>query len=115
MSEYVGTWIYDTAAAKGDYVQLMRLDARTEAGIGWGTHVGLGWAPTLQIRRPGDTTLVGIAGGSFEANATDPESAALFQIGNETTITFTAVGDSAQLYYSTTGWAVVGSKGVTIA
>ena len=31
------------------------------------------------------------------------------------TITFTAVGDSAQLYYSTTGWAVVGSKGVTIA
>lgn len=32
-----------------------------------------------------------------------------------TTITFTAVGDSAQLYYSTTGWAVVGSKGVTIA
>ena len=32
-----------------------------------------------------------------------------------TTITFTNVGDSAQLYYSSTGWAVVGSKGVTIA
>lgn len=32
-----------------------------------------------------------------------------------TTITFTAVGDSVQLYYSTTGWAVIGSKGVTIA
>lgn len=32
-----------------------------------------------------------------------------------TTITFTAVGDSVALYYSTTGWAVIGSKGVTIA
>jgi len=32
-----------------------------------------------------------------------------------TTITFTNVGDSVALYYSTTGWAVVGSKGVTIA
>ena len=31
------------------------------------------------------------------------------------TITFTNVGDSAQLYYSSTGWAVVGFKGVTIA
>ena len=32
------------------------------------------------------------------------------------TITFTNVGDSAQLVYTaTTGWAVVGSKGVTIA
>jgi hypothetical protein len=32
-----------------------------------------------------------------------------------TTVTFTNVGDSVQLYYSTTGWAVIGSKGVTIA
>jgi len=32
-----------------------------------------------------------------------------------TTITFTAVGDSAMLIYTTLGWAVVGSKGVTIA
>lgn len=31
------------------------------------------------------------------------------------TITFTAVGDSATLVYTATGWAVVGSKGVTIA
>ena len=31
------------------------------------------------------------------------------------TITFTAVGDSAMLIYSSAGWAVVGSKGVTIA
>ena len=31
------------------------------------------------------------------------------------TITFTAVGDSVYLIYTATGWAVVGSKGVTIA
>ena len=31
------------------------------------------------------------------------------------TITFTAVGDSVTLAYVSTGWAVVGSKGVTIA
>jgi len=32
-----------------------------------------------------------------------------------TTITFTAVGDGVTLIYTATGWAVVGSKGVTIA
>lgn len=31
------------------------------------------------------------------------------------TITFTAVGDSATLIYTSAGWAIVGSKGVTIA
>ena len=31
------------------------------------------------------------------------------------TITFTAVGDSATLIYTSAGWAIIGSKGVTIA
>jgi hypothetical protein len=31
------------------------------------------------------------------------------------TITFTNVGDSVSLVYTSVGWAVVGSKGVTIA
>jgi hypothetical protein len=31
------------------------------------------------------------------------------------TITFTAVGDSAALIYTATGWAIFGSRGVTIA
>jgi len=31
------------------------------------------------------------------------------------TITFTAVGDSATLIYTSTGWAILGSRGVTIA
>jgi hypothetical protein len=30
------------------------------------------------------------------------------------TITFTAVGDSVYLIYTATGWAIVGSRGVTI-
>ena len=32
-----------------------------------------------------------------------------------TTVTFTAVGDAVTLVYTAAGWAVVGSKGVTIA
>lgn len=32
-----------------------------------------------------------------------------------TTVTFTAVGDAVYMIYTATGWAVVGSKGVTIA
>jgi hypothetical protein len=31
------------------------------------------------------------------------------------TITFTAVGDSAMLVYTSAGWAITGSRGVTIA
>ena len=31
------------------------------------------------------------------------------------TITFTAVGDAVTLIYTSAGWAVIGSKGVTIA
>jgi len=32
-----------------------------------------------------------------------------------TTVTFTNVGDSVLMIYTATGWAVIGSKGVTIA
>jgi hypothetical protein len=31
------------------------------------------------------------------------------------TVTFTAVGDSVSLIYTATGWAITGSRGVTIA
>lgn len=31
------------------------------------------------------------------------------------TITFTAVGDTATLIYTSAGWAIIGSRGVTIA
>jgi hypothetical protein len=31
------------------------------------------------------------------------------------TVTFTAVGDSVSLIYSSAGWAITGSNGVTIA
>jgi hypothetical protein len=32
-----------------------------------------------------------------------------------TTVTFTAVGDSVMLVYTSAGWAIIGSRGVTIA
>lgn len=32
-----------------------------------------------------------------------------------TTVTFTSVGDSVSLIYTSAGWAVIGSRGVTIA
>jgi hypothetical protein len=32
-----------------------------------------------------------------------------------TTITFTAVGDTVTLIYTSAGWAIIGSRGVTIA
>lgn len=31
------------------------------------------------------------------------------------TVTFTAVGDTVMMIYTTAGWAIIGSKGVTIA
>jgi hypothetical protein len=32
-----------------------------------------------------------------------------------TTVTFTAVGDTVMMIYTAAGWAIIGSKGVTIA
>lgn len=51
------------------------------------------------------------------AHAVDGGSAVLTpttKIGFST-ITFTAVGDTATLVYTSAGWAIVGSRGVTIA
>ena len=51
------------------------------------------------------------------AHAVDGGSAVLTpttKIGFST-ITFTAVGDSVMLVYTSAGWAIVGSRGVTIA
>jgi hypothetical protein len=51
------------------------------------------------------------------AHAVDGGSAVLTpttKIGFST-ITFTAVGDTATLVYTSAGWAIIGSRGVTIA
>jgi hypothetical protein len=81
MSKYVGTWVYDTTASKADLVKLMRVEILPDDVNGFGTVVGLGWAPLLRVVKVGDPTLFLTVTGAWEANATNPESAALFQIG----------------------------------
>jgi hypothetical protein len=87
MAQKLGTWVYDTKSSKGDTTKLSRLDIRDEQGRPWGTAVGLGWSPTLEVRRAGDAAIVATVAGAWE-DATD--AAALFSIGDETTITFEA-------------------------
>ena len=78
MAKYVGTWVYDSTASTGDSVKLLRLDIRDSAGVGWGTAVGIGWTPTLEVRNAGDATLVATVTGAWE-DAT--QAAALFSLG----------------------------------
>jgi hypothetical protein len=53
---------------------------------GWGTVVGLGWAPLLRVTKVGVPTLLLTVAGAWEGNVSNPESAALFQIGAEATL-----------------------------
>ena len=79
MSKFVGTWVYSAAASAGDTVKTLRLDVRDRSGVGWGTAVGLGWTPTLEVRLAGDDALVSTITGTWEDGT---QSAALFQIGS---------------------------------
>ena len=81
MSQYVGTWVYDTTASNADLVKLMRVEILPDDVHGFGTVLGLGWAPLLRVVKVGDPTLFLTVTGAWEDNATNPESAALFQIG----------------------------------
>ena len=83
MSKYVGTWVYDTASSKGDTTKALRLDIRDDAGVPWGTAVGLGWSPTLRVRLFGGTAIVDTITGGWE-DATN--TAALFAIGDEVSV-----------------------------
>lgn len=90
MSKYVGTWVYNTAAAVADTVKTLRLDVRDASNVGWGTAVGLGWTPTLEVRLAGDdgtTAPVATITGAWEDGT---QSAALFQIGAVTALVPTA-------------------------
>lgn len=78
MSKFVGTWVYNSAASSGESVKTLRLDVRDKSGVGWGTAVGLGWTPTLEVRLAGDDALVATITGTWEDGT---ETAALFQIG----------------------------------
>jgi len=83
MAKQVGTWLYDTTASAGESVKRLRLDVRNADGVGWGTAVGMGWTPTLEVRKVGDGALFATITGTWE-DAT--ESAALFAIGLEASL-----------------------------
>lgn len=80
---HVGTWFYNTNASLGDSVRQLRLAISDDNGVAWGTAVGLGWTPTLQVRAIGDPTLLLTITGSWEDAS---EAAATFAIGLATTL-----------------------------
>jgi hypothetical protein len=84
MSKYVGTWVYDSTHSTGDTVKTLRLDVRDSSGVAFGTAVGLGWTPKLEIRKAGDTTLLLTLTGSWEDVLVC--DAALFSIGAANTL-----------------------------
>lgn len=90
MSTFVGTWLYDTTTGMGDTVRYLGLSIRNKAGVGWGTAVALGWTPVLRVWKAGAAVLSCTVTGSWETNVADPESRALFAIGDETTMSFVA-------------------------
>lgn len=93
MSQYVGTWVYNTAATLPESVKLLRLDVKTNTGAGWGTAVGLGWTPTLEVRAAGKrTALAATITGSWTDGT---EVAATFDIGAATALAPAAGGDDA--------------------
>ena len=76
-SRFVGTWYV------GDNVRVLRLDVRDDHGVAWGAAVGPGYTPTLQIRKPNDTTIFATLSGAWE-DGTD--TAVLFAIGGATVL-----------------------------
>ena len=82
MAKYVGTWVYDTLSSKGDTIKTLRVRITNNEGIGFGTSTGLGWIPTLEVRKAGGTAVVDTITGGWEDVA---QSVALFSIGDEVT------------------------------
>jgi hypothetical protein len=72
---YVGTWLYGES---GDDVKVLRLGIRDEHNIGWGTAVGLGFTPTLEVRKVYGSALFATLSGEWEDST---EVSALFVLG----------------------------------
>lgn len=87
MSRYAGTWL---AGTPGDTVKVLRLDVRDQDGVIWGTSVGLGWTPTLELRLVDGTALATTLTGTWE-DASD--GAALFSIGASSSLVPASTGD----------------------
>lgn len=67
--KYVGSWY------AGDNVRALRMDVRDDRGLSWGSVAGTGYTPTMEVRRPNDSTVYAILEGAWEDNT---ETAAVF-------------------------------------
>ena len=80
MTKYVGTW---TFGATEEDLRVLRLRVVNAAGEVWGTAMGTGWSPALQIRKVNQTALAETLAGSW-TDAT--EEYAVFAIGQDATL-----------------------------
>lgn len=73
---YVGTWVYGTSAS--DNVRMLRFKVRDADGVGWGSSMGTGYTPYLEVRKVGATAIFATVTGSW---ADSTEKDALFSLG----------------------------------
>ena len=98
-SKYVGTWY------AGDNVHLLRLEVRDDSRVAWGTAVGLGYVPTLEVRKAGSTTLFTTLTGAWQ----DATNAAVLVAPGSVTILAPTSG------YSDYDFILVLTKGSSVA
>lgn len=87
-SKFVGTWY------AGDNVQTLRLDVRDNSRRPWGTAVGSGYIPTLEVRRPGTATVYAIVVCAWE-DATN--TAVLVTLGSQPLL-YPSVSSAADVF-----------------
>jgi hypothetical protein len=64
---HVGTWV------QGDAGKVLRLHVTDDTGIGWGTAVGTGYTPSLEVRKVGRDTLYATVTGAW-SDATEVDA-----------------------------------------
>lgn len=110
MATFLGKWRFSTADNVGDTVKTFEIEIPTSAGNGWGTDVGLGWTPTMPVRRVGGTAVVATLTGSWKNTPASPESVAQFQIGAASALV-PALGSPAIRYESPVKMTKAGAVG----
>lgn len=72
MNTFLGSFVV------GDTTNRPRLTVTDDTGVPWGTAVGTGWTPTLEVRKAGDDALVTTLTGTWTDGT---ESACTFNVG----------------------------------
>ena len=82
MDQNIGTWKVKIGIA--DNVHAYRAGLTDQQGRPWGTFMGLGYTPYLEIRLRDDTTLIATMSGTWEDAGV--QSAALFLLASDPTL-----------------------------